>query len=218
MFWGIVVVQEPLRRPINAAVSPPIQATTHKEKTPEVWPNKVTPQIIQRAKSGDKQAITVIYQANVDKVFRYLVQRVDSDMTAEDLTAEVFVRMVKDLPRYRVTGAPFEAWLYQIAFARIIDYRRQRSRDAVDELDEHLTEPEIGPEDKLVVKQELISLKHALAQLSQQDQLVLTLRFVERKSHKEVANMLGKKINSVRSMQHRALAKLANAMRLEEAS
>ena len=178
-----------------------------REKTPpEPWPNKVTPQIIQRAKSGDKQAITVIYQASVDRVFRYIVQRVDNEMVAEELTAEVFMQMVKDLPRYRVTKAPFEAWLYKLASARIIDYRRKRSRDTVDDVDE----PEIGPE--------FNSLRHALMQLSQQDQLVLTLRFLERKSHKEVARILGKKIKSVRSIQHRALTKLVDTMRLEETS
>ncbi len=163
---------------------------------------------IERAKLGDKTAISALYEQNVDKIFRYIAYRVpDSD--AEDITAEVFVKMVEGLPNFTYTGAPFEAWLYSIASARVADFHRKHGRRQIDAINENLSDDTPLPEDKMLEKQEHRRLREALSQLNADEQKLLILRFVERKSHDEVALIMGKNSTAIRTAQHRALKKLA---------
>ncbi|MGJ3237966.1 MAG: sigma-70 family RNA polymerase sigma factor [Anaerolineae bacterium] len=165
-------------------------------------------QLIERAKLGDKIAISTLYENHVDQIYRYIAYRVP-ETDAEDLTAEVFVRMVESLPRFTYTGAPFEAWLYRIAAARVADYYRKRNRQPQNELDETMSDDTPLPEEKLLAQQEQGQLRAALRLLSDEDQHILILRFVERKSHEEVAEIMGKNSAAIRTAQHRALKKLA---------
>ena len=68
------------------------------------------------------------------------------------------------------------------------------------------------PEQTIVVEQEHDRIRHSLAQLSEDDQTILILRFVERKSHREVSQLLNKSVSAVKSAQHRALTRLANLL------
>ncbi len=165
-------------------------------------------QIIQRAKQGDKQAIAQLYERYVQQIFRYIAYRVSTSSDVEDLTAEVFVKMVEGLPRYHYRGVPFEAWLYRIAAARIVDYRRRNRRRPQAELYETLHDTNPLPEERMQNQQEFETLRHAVANLTDEQQSVLILRFIEHKSHHEVAQILGKSVSAVKSIQHRALTNL----------
>jgi RNA polymerase sigma-70 factor (ECF subfamily) len=176
----------------------------------------VTRKLIDRAKNGDSGAIATIYQTHVGMIFRYIAYRVGSDEDAEDLTGEVFVKMVESLPRYQHTGAPFEAWLHRIAAARVADFYRLRNRQQEIALTENLQSERISPEERLVNAQEQAELRAALRELSEEEQTVLIYRFVERKSHKEVAEIIDKSVSAVKSIQHRALIRLASLMGSEE--
>jgi RNA polymerase sigma-70 factor, ECF subfamily len=166
-----------------------------------------TPHIIQRAKKGDTEAITALYQQYAPVIYRYIAYRTPTTTDAEDLTAEVFLKMVEGLPAYRLRGVPFEAWLYRIAAARIADFYRRKK--PISELSESLTDSKPLPEDALQNAQELDNLRGVLRQFSEDEQNILILRFVERKSHKDVAEIMGKSITAVKSAQHRALIQLA---------
>lgn len=173
-------------------------------------------QVVRRAQQGDSGAIETLYQQYAQPVYRYIYYRVSSTEDAEDLSAEVFVKMVEGLPKYRVTGAPFEAWLYRIAAARIIDYRRRLRRRPQTELKEGVADHGALPEEQVQQAQEIETLRQALSQFSDEEQTLLILRFVERKSHQEVADVLDKSPGAVKSMQHRALIKLAALLGSEE--
>lgn len=168
--------------------------------------------VIRRAQSGNTEAVSTLYQTYVERIYRYIAYRVDDPSDAEDLTAEVFVRMVEALPNYKDTGAPFEAWLYRIAAARIIDMRRRNTRRPQTELEEEFVSDATQPEQAVVEAQERAELRQALSVLSDEDQNLLILRFVERKSHQEVADLLGKTMTAVKSAQHRALVRLAKQL------
>lgn len=171
-------------------------------------------QLINRAKLGDKTAISTLYEKHVDQIFRYIAYRVPEN-DAEDLTAEVFVRMVESLPKFEYRGAPFEAWLYRIASARVADFHRKRNRRQVDEINDKLSDDRPLPEEDMLEKQEHRQLREALSQLNEDDQKILILRFVERKSHEEVAKIMGKNPAAIRTAQHRALKKLAGNLNAE---
>lgn len=167
--------------------------------------------LIKFAKIGDKNSISALYEQHVDRIFRYVAYRVP-DNDAEDITAEVFVKMVEGLPKFTYTGAPFEAWLYSIASARVADFHRKRGRRQLDEINENLSDDNPLPEERMLEKQEHSHLREALSQLSDDDQQLLILRFVERKSHEDVAKITGKNSAAIRTAQHRALKKLAKLL------
>lgn len=168
--------------------------------------------LIHQARRGDRDAIAALYQQHVQAIFRYVSYRVPECAAADDLTAEVFLRMVEGLPRYEVNGAPFEAWLYRIAAARVADHYRERTRHPQAELSDHVPDRAASPEGTLQVAEEQAELRAALRELSEEHQDILLLRFVERKSHAEVASILGKSVTAIKSAQHRALSRLADMM------
>ncbi len=168
--------------------------------------------LILYASQGRRSAIAALYEQYVDAVHRYVSYRVSDAAAAEDLTAEVFLRMVEGLPGYTLNGAPFEAWLYRIAAARVADYYRCSGRRPQEALTDQEPDRAESPERVLQDTEECDSLRAALGQLSEDYQQVLLLRFVERKSHAEVAGMMGKSVTAIKSAQHRALTRLAELM------
>jgi len=169
-------------------------------------------QLVQRAQKGDTNAVAQLYQIHAQSIYQYVLYRVPTSEDAEDLTAEVFVKMVEGLPNYRLLGAPFEAWLYRIAAARIADWHRRSYRRPQTELSETLTSTDSAPEEKILQEQELDTLRAALRTLSDEQQTVLVLRFIERKSHEEVADIMAKTVTAVKTIQHRALNRLATLL------
>lgn len=174
-------------------------------------------ELIARAKQRDREAIAELYRRYVQAIARYIAYRVTDEATVEDLTAEVFLRMIEALPHYQVTGAPFEAWLYRIAAARIADYYRQTGRYPHDELNDGLRTGHPALETSIEQREEIEALRAALSKLSVEHQTILVLRFIERKSHDEVARIIGKSPEAVATAQHRALKQLAQLLGTDKA-
>jgi RNA polymerase sigma-70 factor (ECF subfamily) len=169
-------------------------------------------QLVRRAQAGDSEAVSILYQAYVDSIYRYILYRVGNVKDAEDLAAEVFVRMVEGLPTFRITEAPFAAWLFRIAASRVADHFREHLRHPHDELPETLADHDDLPEDVILQTQTFETVRNALSELSEEQQTILILRFVERRSHEDVAAILGKSVTAVKSAQHRALLRLTEIL------
>lgn len=174
--------------------------------------------LIERAQHGDADAVAALYRRHVPAITRYIGYRVSELSAVEDLTADVFLRMVEGLPSFRVTGAPFEAWLYRIAAARVADYYRHQKRHPNTLLHEQIASANLPLEQNLQELEELDSLRSALDQLSEEHRTILILRFVERKSHSEVAFILNKSERAIATAQHRALKKLAELLGTDKSS
>lgn len=168
-------------------------------------------QLIAGAKTGDRQAVASLYEAYAQAIFRYISYRVESDALAEDLTAEVFLRMVQGLPTYQDSGAPFGAWLYRIASNQIADHYRRNRRKVEPLSDEHPLD-DTDPLGKAAKNEERAQLREAMGTLTPEFQTLLILRFMEGLPHTEVADILGKSEAAIRVMQHRALQALAKAL------
>lgn len=193
-----------------------IPSSIPKAQTMKKQETNVSNQVIKRAKKGDEGAISLLYKTYVDCIFNYVAYRLGGDTkSAEDITSEVMIRMVRELPKYRITRAPFEAWLYRIASNQIVDHYRQHNRVVESNLPDSLASDDPDPESRLVESQMIHLLRASLNKLKSEEQILLSLRFFERKSHEEVAQMLGRSVSSIRTMQHRALKRLADLMKLE---
>lgn len=163
--------------------------------------------VIDRAKQGDSEAIGVLYRNHVGMVYGYL--RACGAPEADDLTADVFVGVLRNIHAFDGGPNEFRAWLMTIAYRRMIDARRRRASRDVD-----LREPQVFEAVESLVSLELPAveidpqLTEALSRLTDAQREVLALRFVADLGLERVAAITGRPVGAVKSLQHRALASL----------
>lgn len=168
--------------------------------------------LVEAAAAGAQGAFAEIYQLHLSRIFRYLYYRTGHRQTAEDLTEQVFLKAWQAMPRYKSSGTPFVAWLFRIAHNLAVDHHRnKRETLALDELLE-IEDKSPTAQQLLERREEASKLSAALAQLSRLEQSVIALRFVERLDHRTVATIIQKSETATRSIQSRALARLAQLL------
>jgi RNA polymerase sigma-70 factor (ECF subfamily) len=171
-------------------------------------------ELITRARTGDVEAVGRLYDQHHAEIFRYLWARVGERPLAEDLTGDVFMRMLMALPRYRPGAAPFRAWLYQIARNLLIDHFRKTGKRTMVSLQHAETLNDDAPDVVTVVDRHLTmeQIHRALTRLDETQREVVTLRFLSGLSLREVAETLGKTEPAIKALQHRGLAALRQAL------
>jgi len=164
---------------------------------------------VQRAQKGDETAIRELYLRYRTTVFRYLFYQVGDLQSAEDLTSEVFIRMIRALPSFQPRGS-FQAWLLQIAHNLAIDYHRKEKARLP------LTDDLASDGDDLLdtVERQLDNqrLQRALTHLNQAQREVLVLRFVLGLPIEQVAQTLKCSTNAVKGLQRRGLTALRQVL------
>ncbi len=169
------------------------------------------PELIRAAQQGDQEAISALYQRHVGQVYRYIYLRVSHVALAEDLTSEVFIRAIETLPRYEERGVPFLGWLYHIARGLIIDhYRREKRRGPTTSFDHLTTHAATDLTEEVVMAGiEKDTMLQAMDNLTDEQQQVLILRFIQGHNLDETAALMGKQEGAIKALQFRALRRLA---------
>ncbi len=169
--------------------------------------------LLQKVQRGDKQAIAALYDLHYQAVYKYIFFRVDDQPTAEDLSAEVFIRMINRLNTYQDRGRPLLAWLYTIARNMVIDHHRtEGKREDLPIKDQILTDQQPGPSQLVQEDQAQNCYRRALNHLTETQRQVVVGRFIEERSIPEIAELVNKSERAVRSLQHRALKSLERAL------
>jgi RNA polymerase sigma-70 factor (ECF subfamily) len=172
--------------------------------------------LVQRARQGDQRALVEIYETCQPSVFAYIFYRVCDQDIAEDLTSEVFTRMLTSLSRYQFRGKPILAWLFTIARNLVFDHFRQSMKSRQQPLQDGLVDGETNhpvnvTENRLTQE----CLHRAMKGLTEEQRQVILLKFIENREVSELAKLLGKNERAIRSLQHRALATLQRLMKKE---
>lgn len=166
--------------------------------------------LLELAQQGDADAFAVLYQNNVQAIFRYVFHRVNDIQLAEDLTGDVFMRALQAITTYSDQGKPFVAWLYSIAHARVVDhYRKTKRRPIESDVDAEPVAVHPDMDHNLVRRQAARALREAITRLTDEQQQVIILRFIEGQRIEAVAQIMGKQVNAIKALQHRALRALA---------
>jgi RNA polymerase sigma-70 factor (ECF subfamily) len=177
--------------------------------------------LLQAARAGDSAAYDRLYNLYADRVFRYLYARLGQREMAEDLTADVFVRLLQNLPRFRVNNArpvaSFSAFVYRVAGNLLTDqYRKQKHRDHQDIDDQpHLADWRPEPLAETTASENCRELMNAMCKLGAEQQAVLLYRFSDEFSVLEVAEIMGKTTGAIKALQHRAIANLRRILSSE---
>ena len=166
--------------------------------------------ILDRAILGDLDAFSILYEENVKKIYTYIYYRTGNTHDAEDLTARVFQRALKHIPKYKKTKVPFSAWLYRIAHNLVANWHRDSKRKKELPLEDHtyLQSKTDMPEMQIEKSQEVEKLMDAIHKLPNDRQQLLILKYVEDLSNKEVGIIMKKSEGAIKSLYHRTLKEL----------
>ena len=161
------------------------------------------------AAQRDPAHFAELYEINFERVYAYVVKRVQDRAESEDLTAEVFHQALANLKRFEWRGIPFAAWLFRIAANLISDRWKQSGREVTDE--EAIASAQVSPAEIEEVERRA-TLFRLVDTLPTEQKRVVVLRFVEQKSIKEVAIEVCKTEGAVKQLQFRALSTLRARM------
>lgn len=167
-------------------------------------------ELVIQARS-DREAFVQLYRRYYDAIFRYCAHRLFSRTTAEDVTSEVFLKMVENFHRFEGTEAQFRYWLYRIATNAVNQHlrrtdRRNRLFTVIRRHGDNQNADSKASVEKLAL------LQKAVLSLRPRYQTIITLRFFENMKLIEIAEVLGSSPGTVRSQLARALKKLRAKM------
>ena len=161
--------------------------------------------IEKKIKNGDMEGIYAAFDAYYDKIYGYCYRHVNHRETAQDLTQEVFLRVLLHLEKYRHYGK-FENYLYVIARNLCRDYYRKRYVLSLEDLE--LQEEERG----FIRTEEQLVIEQALKKLPEQEREIILLRFYQDLKIKDIAKILGLKLSTVKYHLKRAQERLEDEL------
>ncbi len=168
--------------------------------------------LLARARALEPEALAEIHRVYYRPVYRYVAYRISDQATAEDLTSEVFTRLLSALRDQHAPQNTIRGWLFGVASRVVSDYYRRRARAPETALLESLPGGGILPEEAVDRSLAVEALRRALAELPDEQQTVLALRFGAGLKIREVAEQIGKSEGAVKQLQLRAVAALARRL------
>lgn len=171
-------------------------------------------ELLSRAQQdGDPDAFDGLYQLYGDRVFRYLVARLSNTDTAEEVTSQVFLRLLEKIGLYTIAPkdnvAIFSAWLYRMAYNKMVDFLRKQKRSTNIELDKLEQFPDTTRYTESVeFRFDFELLLQKLQLLNEQQRQVILLRFIEGLNIAETAQVMQKSEGAIKALQHRSLENL----------
>jgi RNA polymerase sigma-70 factor (ECF subfamily) len=177
--------------------------------------------LIEKART-DRTAFAELFRLHYDEIFRYCARRVCRRETAEDITSQVFMKMINKFSTFMGDQTAFRYWLFRIACNEINSYFRTAGRQArAYEAIRHQPASE-QPDAAADCRQEeenalrMAFLHQALAALSAEQQDIITLRFFEGLNSEQIGGILGMKATTVRSRLARALSQLKKSYQTQQ--
>lgn len=163
---------------------------------------------VARAKQGDDDALRYLYLCYADNVYGYVCSIVRDEYEAEDVTQQIFAKLITALWRYEPRLVPFSAWILRVAHNAAIDHVRALRPVPLAEVHP----PDAAGDDGAGSRERFADLRVALAALPDEQRDVIVLRFLVGLSPREVAERLGRSEDAVHGLQHRGRRRLRSEM------
>jgi len=172
-------------------------STSSTNRLIEIFPEEF--RLINRAKSGDANAFVELYDAYVERVYRYIYFLAPNNGIAEGLTFQVFLKTWEHLDRYQIFGSSFIAWLCLVARNQVIAYYRTHKNVAAPDTDFTLALKGGS------FKQEYQAIRDNMQVLSGEQQQVLALKFFVGMSIKDISRAIKMREDYIRILQMQGL-------------
>ena len=171
--------------------------------------------LVSKAQNGDTDSFAGLYEYFYEKILRYVTFKLGNFEEAEDITEEVFVRLLRSISSFKHQGPPFSSWLFRIAHNLIVDHFRKNHRRKTVSLEQASISSVTDTQDLdacLDLKFSMKEVSLAMSGLTDLQLEVLTLRFAGGLSIRETAAAVRKKENAVKALQHSGLKKLRQVL------
>ena len=159
--------------------------------------NRLTQEAVTRAKAGDPEGIHYLYVRYAADVLRYVASFVRDHHEAEDITQNVFAKLITAIGKYEQREVPFDAWILRVARNAALDHLRARRAIPTEEVRLAETDPATDRLDRGR------ALRQALEDLPPDQREVLVLRHIVGLTPVEIAETLDKTESSVHGLHHR---------------
>jgi RNA polymerase sigma-70 factor (ECF subfamily) len=166
------------------------------------------------------EAFRELYRAYFPRIYAYVAYRVGRKTDAEDITADVFTKVIESLTQFEYRGeGSFAAWLFRIAYHALSQFYREQRREteplSLDDLPKiHSSDP--SPDHTLTLKEQFAHLRALITTLSPRRQEIVTLKFFGGLRNQEIAAVLNLDERTVASHLSRALEDLQRKYQLEK--
>ncbi len=168
--------------------------------------------LLNRARALEPEALEQIHDMYYVPIFRYISFRVNEHETAEDLTSEVFTRLLSALQDKTAPQKTIKGWLYSVASRVVKDFYRKKYRRKQGALEETVPSLADGPAKEVESMLTNENLRQAITELTDDQQEIIALRFGYEMSIRDVAQTTGKSEGAVKMLQARAVAALSRTM------
>lgn len=158
-----------------------------------------------------------IFKLYYKRVYNYTYYRVNSQEVAEDLSSQIFEKIMLNLNNYKTEKSKFEVWMFAIARNTINDYFRKQKRHKIISIDSilDLVSKDKGPEDLMINKERNNKLMNALNILDAKERNIIAYKFGANLKNIEIARILKISESNVGVKLHRIMKKLKNEMEKE---
>jgi RNA polymerase sigma-70 factor (ECF subfamily) len=172
--------------------------------------------LLEQARQYNAQALAEIYDQYAESIYRYLYRYLGDAILAEDLTSEVFIKLLAVLDTKRAPRHHLQGWLYRVARNLAMDWFREQAKGQTLALDEELVDSGQSPPSAVEKKESHQQLRWAISQLTAGQQQVILLRFGEGLKLGEVARIMDKSEGAIKLLQYRATRRLRKLLAREE--
>ena len=171
--------------------------------------------LLHQARSLDQEALAEVHNRYYDSIYRYIAFRVNDTPTAEDLTSEVFLRLLSALRDKSAPQNTLRGWLFGVASRVLKEHYRKKKRDSFTLLHDDIPSTEQGIDHQVDAILQDENLRSVMSSLTEDQQNVLALRFGFGMPIQEVANTMGKSEGSIKMLQTRAIAAISQRVMLQ---
>jgi RNA polymerase sigma-70 factor (ECF subfamily) len=169
------------------------------------------------AEDTKEKEFTHIFETYYKRVYNYIYYRVNCHYTAEDLTSQVFEKVILKISTYSEGKSPFEVWLFAIARNSVSDYFRKLKKYKLFSIDKikELVSREKNPENIVLVAETNDKLSQALKILNSRERNIIGLKFGANLKNKEIAEILAITESNVGVILYRTMKKLKKEIERE---
>lgn len=156
-----------------------------------------TSRAVARAKEGDQEALRYLYASYSNNIYGYVRSIVRDDHDAEDVTQQIFAKLMSKIAKFDDRGVPFFAWLLRLARHAAIDHLRANRLTPTDTVRDPASSSDTDMDRAETVR-------GALRTLPNEQREVVFLRYVVGLTPGEIAQRMGRTESSVHGLHHRA--------------
>ena len=145
--------------------------------------------LLGRVSARDREAFAALYRALERPVYAFVMQKLNDSSEAHDIVNETFLDVWKNAGTFEGRSA-VKSWIFAIAYRRVIDLIRKRSKLQVQEALPETADDGISAENCLLAAESGAHLHHCLAQLKDDQRIAIRLSFFDDMSYREIANVV----------------------------